>query len=129
DLVEEIALQAGGSVDVAVDNVGSSSVIQTAYQITGPRGRVIMVGVTRHDDLITIDSMPLHFGKLLTGSFGGNTYPTEDIPRYMRMQTAGRFDLAPLISHTFSLEQINAAIDVVRNGMGHRVQIEMKSRD
>jgi nucleoside-diphosphate-sugar epimerase len=49
--------------DVAVDITGDSQVIQLAYEVTHKTGRVVLVGVPRHDDPITIDSLPLHFGK------------------------------------------------------------------
>ena len=126
DLEEAIRAIVPHGVDVAIDNVGRSSIIQAAYRATAPKGRVIMVGVPRHDDPITIDSLPLHFGKVLTGSFGGDTYPTDDIPRYVRMEMAGRFDLSTLISHVFPLEKVNEAIELMRGGGAHRIQLSMQ---
>jgi S-(hydroxymethyl)glutathione dehydrogenase/alcohol dehydrogenase len=60
--------------------------------------------------------LPLHLGKVLTGSQGGESRPAEDIPRYLRMMRDGRFDARGFISHRFPLERINEAIDLMRGG-------------
>lgn len=119
-------LNEGRPYDVAVDNTGRSSVIASAYKVTGPQGRVILVGVPRHDDPITIDSLPLHFNKVLTGSEGGGTVPSRDIPRYLRLQKAGRFELGELISHRYKLDDINLALDAFRKGEALRCMIDMR---
>ncbi|HXE72740.1 MAG TPA: zinc-binding dehydrogenase, partial [Candidatus Nitrosotenuis sp.] len=62
--------------DVAVDTTGLVPVIEEAYRLTAPTGRTILVGVTPHDRPVTIDSMPLHFGKVITGSHGGGSVPS-----------------------------------------------------
>jgi len=120
-----VELNGGRLFDVAVENTGRSSVIQAAYKVSGPGGRVILVGVPRHDDPITIDSLPLHFDKILTGSEGGGTIPSRDIPRYLRLQEAGRYELSELISHRFRLEEVNLALDTFRAGKAYRCMLEM----
>ena len=63
---------------------------------------------------INIDSFPLHFTKRITGSHGGNVNPSYDIPRLIRLQKSGNFSLDEMISHVYPLEQINEAINIVR---------------
>ncbi len=60
--------------------------------------------------------MPLHFGKQLTGSFGGETDPTIDIPRYAKLYQAGLLKLDELITAEYALEDINDAIADMRSG-------------
>jgi S-(hydroxymethyl)glutathione dehydrogenase/alcohol dehydrogenase len=69
--------------------------------------------------------MPLHFGKQLTGSHGGDARPDVDIPRLVRLQQAGRFDLSRLVSHTLRLDQVNEAIDLMRRGEALRCVLRM----
>lgn len=105
-----------GGADVIVDNTGLPEMIELAYELTGPKGRVILVGVPRKGNNVTLHSLPLHFGKRLSGSHGGETNPNEDIPRYLKMLDAGKLQLTPLITNEFSLEQINKAITMMRTG-------------
>jgi S-(hydroxymethyl)glutathione dehydrogenase/alcohol dehydrogenase len=109
--------------DVIVDTTGRPGVIETAYDLTQPRGRTVLVGVPRKGDNISIYSLPLHFKKVLTGSEGGDATPHHDIPRYVRLLQAGRLDLDGLITHEFRLEQINDAIALARSGEAGRLLI------
>ena len=128
DLRAEIRRIVGPSgVDVAVENTGNVKVIETAYAVTAPQGRTILVGVPRHDEDITIHSLPLHFGKVLTGCEGGHSQPATDIPRYLRLYQAGKLKLDTLITHRFPLERINDALQVVRQGQAGRCVLEMPS--
>ena len=111
--------------DVIVETTGNARVIETAYNLTQPKGKVILVGVPRKGDNITIYSLPLHFKKILTGSEGGDAEPHNDIPRYVRLVQAGKFNLDGLITHEFKLEQINEAIQLVKAGEAGRVLVAM----
>jgi S-(hydroxymethyl)glutathione dehydrogenase / alcohol dehydrogenase len=102
--------------DVVVDNTGNPEVIQLAYELTQPKGRTVLVGVPKKGSNISIYSLPLHFGKCLTGSHGGETKPSEDIPRYVKMIKAKLLKLDKLITHVYSLDEINIAIEGMRAG-------------
>jgi len=126
DLSQEIVKIAGPTgVDVFVENTGQVRLIELAYKLTAPQGRTILVGVPRHDQDITIHSLPLHFGKVLTGCEGGHTYPTTDIPRYLRLYQKGKLRLDGQITHRFPLDKVNAALDKVRSGEAGRCIITM----
>lgn len=66
--------------DVCIDNTGNAAVIEQAYRLCGARGRVVCVGVPAHGENVSIYTLPLHFGKRITGSHGGEAVPHEDIP-------------------------------------------------
>ena len=65
---------------------------------------------------ISFNTLPLHFGKSLTGSEGGGSRPAEDIPRLLRMLGGDLFNPAGFVSHRISLEEINDGIDKMRSG-------------
>lgn len=112
--VEE-ALGATGA-DVVIDTTGIPAVIEQAYELAGPDGRVILVGVPPVDGRASIYTLPLHFGKVLTGSHGGSARPHRDIPRLAALYENGKLDLASLVTDRFSLDEINDAIDAIRRG-------------
>tara|TARA_R110002072_G_scaffold51608_1_gene138377 strand:- start:9062 stop:10099 length:1038 start_codon:yes stop_codon:yes gene_type:complete len=117
----------GGTADVVIENTGVLAVMDLCYRIAANvTGRTILVGVPDADQHLTIDSMPLHFGKVLTGSFGGMAKPDYDLPRLQRMHLAGRFDLSPMVTHRFGLEEINTALDTMRSGEAVRCVLRMR---
>jgi len=112
--------------DVFIDNTGQPTIIEMGYEITKPQGRVVLVGVPKKGNNINIYSLPMHFGKGLSGSQGGEAIPNLDIPRYQGMFTAGRIKLKELITERLALEDINQAIDNMRSGkMSGRCMIKM----
>jgi len=112
--IREIA--GSGGVDAFIDNTGQPSIIQLGYELTGPKGRVTLVGVPRKGNDIAIYSLPLHFGKVLSGSHGGEAIPEQDIPRYHALFRAGRIKLRELITNRYGLDDINKAIADMRDG-------------
>ncbi|MEC4805596.1 MAG: zinc-binding dehydrogenase [Jaaginema sp. PMC 1079.18] len=103
-------------IDVFIDNTGQPAIIQMGYELTKSQGRVILVGVPRQGNDINIYSLPLHFGKVLSGSYGGDGFPTTDIPRYNNLFRLNRIKLRELITNQLSLEEINSAIEQMRGG-------------
>lgn len=102
--------------DVIVDNTGNPKVIELAYELTKPQGRVVLVGVPKKGNNINIYSLPLHFGKTITGSHGGESDPAEDIPRYLKLASVGKLNLKELVTDHFSLVHINDALNKMRSG-------------
>lgn len=127
DAIKEIKNILGSrDLDVFIDNTGIPSVIESGYEITKPQGRVILVGVPRKGNNINIHSLPLHFGKILAGSHGGESIPNVDIPRYQNLFNVGRISLKELITERMSLDEINLAIEGMRSGRtAGRVLIKM----
>ncbi len=111
--------------DVVIDTTGNARVIETAYELTCPDGKTILVGVPRKGDNISIYSLPLHFKKVLKGSHGGGAEPHLEIPRYIRLYKTGKLKLTDLITHEFKLEEINEALTAIRRGETGRVLIAM----
>jgi S-(hydroxymethyl)glutathione dehydrogenase/alcohol dehydrogenase len=115
---QEILKIAGNAgVDAFIDNTGQPSIIEMGYELSKPQGRVTLVGVPRKGNEISIYSLPLHFGKILSGSHGGEAMPQFDIPRYHQLFRNGRIKLMNLISKTYPLEGINDALADMRSGL------------
>lgn len=127
DVTEEIRKVVGNKgVDVFVENTGIVKLIEQAYQLTQNTGKTICVGVPRHDQNVNIHTLPLHHGKVLTGCEGGDTDPTVDIPKYLNLYQKGKLHLDRVITHRFSLDKINDALDVIRTGQVGRCMLEMR---
>ena len=66
--------------------------------------------------MMNIFSLPLHFGKIITGSHGGECNPEKDIPRYLKLIDSGALNLKPIISKEYPLNEINNAIYCMKEG-------------
>ena len=102
--------------DVAVDGTGIKEIRELCYELTSHSGRTVLVGVPLAGEKISIDSFPLHFGKSITGSHGGDVDPDYVIPRLIALQNTGRFSLDGMISHEFQFDRINEALGLMRRG-------------
>tara|TARA_A100001388_G_C28759796_1_gene497056 strand:- start:827 stop:1879 length:1053 start_codon:yes stop_codon:yes gene_type:complete len=104
------------SLDVFIDNTGISNVIETGYRLVKKDGRVILVGVPHYKSMVSLNTLPLHFGKSLIGSHGGDTVPNLDIPRYINLYRNKKISFEDIISSHFPLESINKAIEAMQDG-------------
>lgn len=114
EIIQSILVSNG--LDCFIDNTGNPSVIELGYHITKSQGRVVLVGVPKKGKNISLYSLPLHFGKTISGSQGGETIPQVDIPRYHHLYSNGRLKLKELITEVYPLDDINLAIDRMRSG-------------
>ena len=113
-------------LDVFIDNTGIPEIIQMGYDLVNYQGKVVLVGVPKKGSNINIFSLPLHFGKTITGSFGGECHPERDIPRYVQLLREGLLSLENVISECYKLDDINIAIASMRNGnTAGRIIIEL----
>ena len=112
--IEEIL---GGLADVVIDGTGNAQVIEKAYDLTRMRGgRCVLFGVLPKDKKISIQTLPLHFGRTLTGSEGGQSRPHDDIPAILAQVASGAFDPTGFISRRGSLAEINQVMAEMRDG-------------
>ncbi len=128
DVFKEIqSISKKDGIDVFIDNTGNTRIIEQGYEIINNKGRLILVGVPRKGHNINIFSLPLHFGKIITGSHGGETNPTYDIPRYLSLFNQNIAQYKKLITERFTLEDINEAIKLMKIGKtAGRILIKMK---
>lgn len=117
DAKEEISKALGSKLlDVFIDNTGRPEIIEYGYSKTSSNGRVILVGVPKKGADTKLYTLPLHFGKLITGSHGGEAKPNEDIPRYSSLIGPGKVNFGRLITKIYKLDEINEAISDMKSG-------------
>ena len=110
---------------VAIDTTGHTDAIEICYEISLSDARVILVGVPRAGNKASIYTLPLHFGKVLKGSEGGQSKPERDIPLLMQLVSDKRLNFDDYPTHSFPLIGINEAIGQLKNGTIGRMIIDL----
>jgi 2-desacetyl-2-hydroxyethyl bacteriochlorophyllide A dehydrogenase len=115
-------------IDIVIDTTGISSVIDQGISILSGTGRMILVGQPAPGKSIEINNALNLFngeGQSIKATQGGKTNPHEDIPRYVKLHKQGLLDVNKLITHTFTLDQINDAFDLLKSGNAGRIMIKI----
>ncbi len=90
-------------------------------------GTAVVIGNAPFGQHISLDPGQLNQGKRLLGSWGGDSRPDRDVPRFARLMAAGRLSLAGLQTDSYPLSEVNAALDDLEAGRATRPAIDMSS--
>lgn len=115
-------LTQGEGVDYAIEAAGKKKSMEAAFQSVKPGGLCVIAGNLAQGEKISMDPFDLILGKRIMGTWGGETNPDRDIPRYAQDYLAGRLPLDPLITHQYTLTQINKALqDFIEGKVGRAI--------
>jgi S-(hydroxymethyl)glutathione dehydrogenase/alcohol dehydrogenase len=116
--------------DVFIDNTGKPEVIARGYELVNSKGRVLLVGVPNKGANTTLYTLPMHFGKHVCGTHGGETQPHHDIPRYMGLAASRQINFGDLITQVKPLNSINELIEGMRDGStAGRCMVDLAAED
>jgi len=125
DPVAAIKAHVPGGIDFAVEATGRPAVMAAALDsVRQQGGAAVVIGNAPAGQTITLDPKQLNMGKRLLGTWGGDSRPDVDYPRYSRLITSGRLDISPLISRSYSFDKINQALDDLEAGVVSRPLID-----
>ena len=128
DAVKMIMDVTGTGVDFAVESAGLKKTMEDAFRaVRNNGGRAILIGNLAHGQQISIDPFTLICGKQIVGSWGGETDPDRDIPRYVDLYLNGQLKLDKMISQVYALSEINQAFADLEEGKVARAMVEMMS--
>ena len=112
DAVEEIRrLTNGCGVDVAIEALGTQSTFESALRVLRAGGTLSSLGVYSGKLSVPLEPFAAGLGdhKIVTTLCPGGK---ERMRRLMELVRHGRLDLRPLLTHTFSLDQITEAYEL-----------------
>ncbi|UAA39531.1 zinc-binding dehydrogenase [Paraneptunicella aestuarii] len=109
------ALQAicPGGVDYSFEAGGKAETIEMAFEaVRDAGGQCIFASHPKEGEMIRLEPHAFHRGKSIRGSWGGGSQPDRDIPLFVELYKAGKLpNLELLLSHEYSLDEINQALD------------------
>ena len=111
DVVAEVKKLTGGGADVAIEALGLQLTFENALRSLRPGGTLSSLGVYSGKLQVPYDAFAAGIGdyKIVTTLCPGGK---ERMRRLMAMVQSKRFDPTPLLTHTFSLDQIVEAYDL-----------------
>jgi threonine dehydrogenase-like Zn-dependent dehydrogenase len=109
----------GLGADVVFESVGLPATIEQAIALAAPGGTVAIVGVTDLDARATFAPQELFFKELTIVGSRESTHAADRSLRWL-----GKLDLAPLITHTFPLSDVQSALDLALSGQAGKVLLE-----
>ena len=119
----------GVGVDYAIEAVGSQKTMEQAVaSVRFQSGICVIAGNPVMGETFSVDPYDLIKGKRILGSWGGETNPDKDIPKYADWYMQGKLDLTKLISHKYRLEDINQALEDLETGRVARAVLELNQK-
>ena len=122
DLV--LAYSNHGGADVVLEVAGSDSTFRMAWECARPNAVVTVVAL--YDGPQTLP-LPEMYGKYLTFKTGG--VDGCNCAETLRLIAEGKLDTTPLITHTYSLRDIEAAYDLFENRRDGVIKVAVKTED
>lgn len=119
------AITDGQGVDCAIEAAGQARAMEQALSSVRDTGICVLAGNLGQGAQIAIDPFDLIRGKRIVGTWGGETRPERDIPRYARWLRAGLWPLNAIVGRVYRLEEINDALDDLAVGRGGRGLVAM----
>lgn len=125
--IEEIKKIQPQGLDYAIESSGIPDVMNQALEsVRSQGGTVVIIGNAPFGKTWNLNPWQLNQGKRILGTWGGDNLPERDFPRYMDLILSGKLKLDFLKSKTYSLEEINQAIDDLEIGKTARPLIDLR---
>jgi len=112
DPVPQIQSLTDGGADFVFEAIGDSGSIVQSYWSTGDNGKVIVVGITPHDQATSLPLQIMTFKqKAIVGSLYGMFSTHIDIPRIIHTAMTQDLKLDKLVANKFKLADLNEVAD------------------
>ncbi len=117
DVVEQLVAITDGGADYSFDCTGNVDVMRQALECCHRGwGECIIIGVAPAGAEISTRPFQLVTGRVWKGTAFGGARGRTDTPKIVDWYMDGKIEIDPMITHTFALEDINKAFDLMHEG-------------
>jgi S-(hydroxymethyl)glutathione dehydrogenase / alcohol dehydrogenase len=117
DIVAHLVALTDGGADYTFDCTGSTKVMRQALEACHRGwGESIVIGVAEAGAEISTRPFQLVTGRVWKGSAFGGARGRTDVPKMVDWYMEGKIEIDPMITHSFALEDINKAFDLMHAG-------------
>jgi alcohol dehydrogenase len=125
DIAPEVQRLTGGGADVAIEALGTQQTFESALRSLRPGGTLSSLGVYSGKLQIPYEAFSAGLGdqRIVTTLCPGGK---ERMRRLMEVVKSGRVDFTPLLTHTFSLDQIGEAYNLFGERLDGVLKVAIK---
>ncbi|MGC9369441.1 MAG: zinc-binding dehydrogenase, partial [Paracoccaceae bacterium] len=117
DLVPHLVDLTKGGADYTFDATGNVNVMRAALEACHKGwGESIIIGVAPAGAEISTRPFQLVTGRTWKGTAFGGARGRTDVPKIVDWYMQGKIEIAPMITHTLSLDEINKGFDLMHAG-------------
>jgi Zn-dependent alcohol dehydrogenase len=123
DAVQAIRKLTDGGIDFAIDAVGLPQTqeqilrsVRAGYSGLNRGGAALLIGITPPGARALLDTSLFIGNRSFSRTSGGDCRPERDFPLFVRWYSEGKLKLNELVTHRYSLDQINTAVDDLEHG-------------
>ena len=117
DVVSAIVDMTDGGIDYSFECIGNTEVMRQALECCHKGwGESIIIGVAGSGQEIATRPFQLVTGRVWKGTAFGGAKGRTDVPKIVDWYMDGKINIDDLITHTFSLQDINRGFDVMHEG-------------
>ena len=110
-----------GGADYTFDATGNVNVMRTALESAHKGwGESIIIGVAPAGAEISTRPFQLVTGRVWKGTAFGGARGRTDVPKIVDWYMEGKIQIDPMITHSFSLDDINKGFDLMHEGKSIR---------
>ena len=121
DLVAHLVNVTNGGADYTFDATGNVNVMRTALESAHKGwGESIIIGVAPAGAEISTRPFQLVSGRVWKGTAFGGARGRTDVPKIVDWYMEGKIQIDPMITHSFSLDDINKGFDLMHEGKSIR---------
>ena len=118
--LEAIRQLTDDGADFAFEVIGRPETIRLAWDAIRPGGMAVVVGLAPEGVEVSLPAIEFLSDKSIHGTYYGSGDPAAELPELARLALDRRLDLAGVVTHTDSLDGVEAALDRLRRGEGAR---------
>jgi S-(hydroxymethyl)glutathione dehydrogenase/alcohol dehydrogenase len=120
--IQEVLVEmTDGGVDYSFECIGKVDVMRSALECCHKGwGESIIIGVAGAGEEISTRPFQLVTGRSWRGSAFGGVKGRTELPGYVERYMKGEIKIDPMVTHTFNLDEINQAFDLMHEGKSIR---------
>lgn len=123
---DHLRAMTGGGVDYTFECIGNIQVMKQAFESAAVGyGVCVLLGVAPSGQELNVLPIDFQTGRTLKGTLFGCYKSMDSIPVLVEDYIAGKLQLDGFITHTVTLENINDAFDLLRQGKSIRTLVNM----